>query len=98
MKQTNTMLYDQLREGIIKITENLISRDDMKARNLIVKDVFISKSSRPLLRIYLDKEGGIGTTDLVYFHKEFEVLLDTENLIKSDYTLEVSSPGEAKKS
>ena len=91
------MLYEELHEKIMKIAQDVISRDDMKKRSIELKEIFISKSARPLLRVYLSKEGGIGISDLAYFHKEFEALLDAEDLIKSSYTLEVSSPGEDKK-
>ncbi|HAV92545.1 TPA: hypothetical protein DCW38_05115 [candidate division WOR-3 bacterium] len=91
------MLFEQLNEKILEMAQSLISRDDMKERKISLREVLITKSARPLVRVYLDKENGVNISDLAYFHKEFEILLDAEDLIKSSYTLEVSSPGEEKK-
>ncbi|MGE3063562.1 MAG: ribosome maturation factor RimP [bacterium] len=91
------MQYDQLKEKIVGIAENLISRDDIEKRTLKLREVFVSHSSHPIVRIYIDKEGGVNISDIEYFHRQLEMLLDAEDLIKSRYTLEVSSPGVDKK-
>lgn len=46
-----------------------------------------------LLRIYLDKEGGIGMDDVVAATEQLNPLLDVHDPIGGMYTLEVSSPG-----
>lgn len=46
-----------------------------------------------LLRIYIDREGGVGLDDCEYVSREVGALLDVHDPIKGAYTLEVSSPG-----
>jgi ribosome maturation factor RimP len=47
----------------------------------------------PLVRLYVDKEGGIGIGELQSVSEEVSAILDAEDPIPSSYTLEVSSPG-----
>ena len=46
-----------------------------------------------VLRVYLDKPGGIGLDDCQRVSQQLGDLLDVEDLIEHAYTLEVSSPG-----
>jgi ribosome maturation factor RimP len=46
-----------------------------------------------LVRLYLDKPGGIGLDDLQSVSEEVSAILDVEDPLTSSYTLEVSSPG-----
>src|SRR5258708_39539126 len=46
-----------------------------------------------LVRLYVDKDGGIGLADLQSVSEEVSAILDAEDPIPSTYTLEVSSPG-----
>jgi ribosome maturation factor RimP len=46
-----------------------------------------------ILRLYLDKSGGVTLGDCQRVSEELSDLLDVENLINHPYTLEVSSPG-----
>ncbi|MET0556442.1 MAG: ribosome maturation factor RimP [Vicinamibacteria bacterium] len=46
-----------------------------------------------LVRLFVDKEGGIGLDDLQSVSEEVSAILDVEDQIPSAYTLEVSSPG-----
>lgn len=46
-----------------------------------------------LLRIFIDKEGGVTLDDCEKASREIEALLDVEDPIACSYTLEVSSPG-----
>ena len=46
-----------------------------------------------LVRLYVDKPGGIGLDDLKSVSEEVSAILDVEDPIDSTYTLEVSSPG-----
>ena len=45
------------------------------------------------LRVFIDKEGGVDLDDCQDLSRKLEELLDAENLIKTSYILEVSSPG-----
>ncbi|OGP76589.1 MAG: hypothetical protein A2V86_02020 [Deltaproteobacteria bacterium RBG_16_49_23] len=46
-----------------------------------------------ILRLYIDKEGGITLDDCARINREVGRMLDVENSIDTPYTLEVSSPG-----
>jgi ribosome maturation factor RimP len=46
-----------------------------------------------LVRLYVDKPGGIGLDDLQSVSEEVSAVLDVEDPIEGSYTLEVSSPG-----
>lgn len=52
-----------------------------------------AKGKRTLLRVFIDKEGGITLDNCETFSRRFEALLDVEDPITGPYTLEVSSPG-----
>jgi ribosome maturation factor RimP len=46
-----------------------------------------------LVRLFVDREGGIGLADLQSVSEEVSAILDAEDPIELSYTLEVSSPG-----
>jgi ribosome maturation factor RimP len=46
-----------------------------------------------LVRLYVDRPGGIGLDDLQSVSEEVSAILDVEDPLTSSYTLEVSSPG-----
>lgn len=57
-------------------------------------DISLSgQGRRMLLRVFIDKEGGITLHDCEMFSRRLEALLDTEDPLAGSYTLEVSSPG-----
>ena len=51
------------------------------------------RGRRMLLRVFVDKEGGITLDECGAFSRALGALLDVEDPIKGAYTLEVSSPG-----
>jgi ribosome maturation factor RimP len=46
-----------------------------------------------IVRLFVDKEGGIGLDDLQMVSEEVSAILDVEDPLPFAYTLEVSSPG-----
>src|SRR6267378_4895029 len=46
-----------------------------------------------LLRLYIDKEGGVTLEDCARISRQLSAQLDVEDPIEGRYTLEVSSPG-----
>jgi ribosome maturation factor RimP len=46
-----------------------------------------------VLRLFIDKEGGIMLDDCAGFSRELSLILDVEDVIACNYSLEVSSPG-----
>jgi ribosome maturation factor RimP len=59
----------------------------------LVEIEFKPSSKRWLLRIYIDKAGGVTISDCEYINRELGRILDVEDFITHPYTLEVSSPG-----
>jgi ribosome maturation factor RimP len=49
--------------------------------------------SNPLLRVYIDKAGGIAHADCQNMSEQLSAMLDVEDPFPGGYTLEVSSPG-----
>jgi len=54
---------------------------------------FFAQGRRSVLRIYIDKPDGIGVEDCEQVSRQASAVLDVEDPISSEYTLEVSSPG-----
>ncbi|HSR69039.1 MAG TPA: ribosome maturation factor RimP [Acidobacteriota bacterium] len=54
---------------------------------------FVAGARPSLLRIYIDKPGGVSLDDCQKVSKHVAVLLEVEDFIDRKYVLEVSSPG-----
>ena len=54
---------------------------------------YLSKYGKWVLRVYIDKEGGISIDDCVQVSEELGDLIDIKEIIEHEYVLEVSSPG-----
>ena len=54
---------------------------------------YIPQGRHSLFRVYLDKEGGIDIDDCALASRQISSILDVEDPISGEYTLEVSSPG-----
>jgi ribosome maturation factor RimP len=53
----------------------------------------VPSGRRWLLRVYIDKEGGVSIADCEKVSRELDRILDVEDFIDHPYALEVSSPG-----
>ena len=62
-------------------------------QGLEIFDLEMLGKGKLLLRVVLDKEGGVTLDDCERFSRSFGALLDVENAVQGSYTLEVSSPG-----
>lgn len=63
-------------------------------QGLVLWDVeFVKEGAEMILRITIDKDGGVGIDDCERFHRAIDPLLDEADPIESSYRLEVSSPG-----
>lgn len=49
--------------------------------------------ANPLLRVYIDKPGGVSHADCQLVSEQMSAILDVEDPVPGSYTLEVSSPG-----
>ena len=54
---------------------------------------YTSKHGKRILRLYVDKEGGVTLEDCARASREVGDLIDVKNIIDHGYVLEVSSPG-----
>jgi ribosome maturation factor RimP len=64
------------------------------SRDFELVDVeMLRAQGRQIVRLYVDKQGGIGLQELQSVSEEVSAILDAEDPIASTYTLEVSSPG-----
>lgn len=64
------------------------------AEQLELVDVEFKREGRTnYLRLFIDKPGGVTIEDCQHVSRECEVILDVEDLIRTQYVLEVSSPG-----
>lgn len=79
--------------AMIEATEKLASEMNM----YVVDAEYKKENGDSVLRIYVDKEGGIGIDDCEAFSRAAEVIIDEADPIKEAYTLEVSSPGADRK-
>lgn len=80
-------------EDLKKRLEDLINKvlwdKNIKLAGLELKGA----GSYTLVRVFIDKPGGVTIDDCALVSREFSNLLDIENPIEGRYTLEVSSPG-----
>ena len=86
----NGMLSDTvIIEKIANIVVPIVDDEHLE----LVEIEFKPANKRWLLRVYIDKEGGVTIDDCAYVSRELARHLDVEDIITQPYTLEVSSPG-----
>jgi len=59
----------------------------------LVDVLYLAKDGRWVLRIYIDRDGGVTIDDCARVSGEISDLLDVKDIIEHEYVLEVSSPG-----
>ena len=63
-------------------------------QGIVLWDVeFVREGAEMILRLTIDKDGGVGIDDCEKFHRAIDPLLDEADPIETAYRLEVSSPG-----
>ena len=85
MSQDTKMVLQQIKS----ISEPLLEQFGFELVDL----EFLSERGRWVLRIYLDKEGGITLDDCARVSGELGTLIDVKDVVPHEYVLEVSSPG-----
>ncbi len=71
------------------IADDILAPLDMELVDLEYK----REGKQMVLRLYIDKEGGVTLDDCAIVSRELSAVLDVEDLISGKYVLEVSSPG-----
>lgn len=59
----------------------------------VVKTQYLKEHGRRILRITINREGGVSLDDCERFSRIFSPLMDEEDFIEEHYYLEVESPG-----
>jgi len=78
---------------IIKNKVSRLAKQVAEEQEVEIFDIGLSGKDKLLLRITIDKEGGVTLDDCERFSRSLEAILDVEDLVPVSYTLEVSSPG-----
>jgi ribosome maturation factor RimP len=76
-------------ETIERLLTPILEEDDLE----LIDTEFRPSGKRWLLRVYIEKEGGITISDCERVNRELGRTLDVEDVLDHPYTLEVSSPG-----
>ena len=74
---------------VTELVEPILSNGAME----LVEVEFRREGRGRILRLYIDKEGGVTLDDCFRISQEVGRILDIEDFISVPYTLEVSSPG-----
>lgn len=77
------------REAIAKVIERVAAREGLE----LVHWETVGPRNSFVLRIYIDKPGGVSHGDCEAVSNQVGTLLDVEDLLAQRYILEVSSPG-----
>ncbi len=81
------------RDDICSRVEEL-ARPILQSMQLELVEVEFKRTGREaLLRIFIDKDGGVMLDDCSEFSHELSTILDVEDFVPCEYNLEVSSPG-----
>ena len=73
---------------VSEIIERVITREGMEFVH-----AEMTGGKPPILRIYIDKPGGVTLDDCAAVSQRVGLVLDVEDVIPHQYTLEVASPG-----
>jgi ribosome maturation factor RimP len=79
----------QIYRQVEEISESLVVSEGMELVDLEYR----REGPRWMLRLFIDKEGGVTVDDCARISRELGDLLDVKDLIPQAYVLEVSSPG-----
>jgi len=83
------MSDSNIEEKATKLAEPVVESHGME----LVDVEFRREPTGWVLRIFVDKEGGVDLDDCSLISREVGTVIEVEELIEQHYTLEVSSPG-----
>ncbi len=82
-------MNETVAERVWQIAEPLVTDEGME----MVDVEFHRENHGMVLRLYLDRDGGVSMDDLTRVSRQVGDLLDVHDAVPGAYTLEVSSPG-----
>ena len=81
---------DKLEKAVLEVLHPIVEENSCE----LVDIKYLRERGGRILRIFLDKEGGVTVDDCANVSRELSVVLDAYDIMpKHSYTLEVSSPG-----
>jgi len=80
-------------KGIVALVTPLAQRVALELGYFVWDVDYVKEGTEWFLRIDIDKEGGVDIEDCEKFSRVIDPLLDEENPIEDQYTLQISSPG-----
>lgn len=84
-----TEAQKQVKQQVEQLAEALVVSEGMELVDL----EFRREGRRWMLRLFIDKDGGVTLDDCASISRELGDLLDVKDVIPQSYVLEVSSPG-----
>jgi len=89
MRGTGIGSYRDVRDRICELVEPVVESEGMD----LVDCEWIPGRSRGIVRLFIDKDGGITVDDCALISNQVGDILDVYNVPSGPYNLEVSSPG-----
>ncbi|MBK5099448.1 MAG: ribosome maturation factor RimP [Desulfobacteraceae bacterium] len=80
---------DSVIKEVSRLIEPVLDETDIE----LVDIEYVFERGRWVLRIYLDREGGITLDDCAQLSREIGNLIEVKDVLLREYVLEVSSPG-----
>lgn len=80
---------DKIKENIVKYSNDLAE----KLGYFVIDINFRGDSRKRIIEVFVDAEKNVSADDLAEMSRELNEIIESENLIKESYRLEVSSPG-----
>ncbi len=77
------------RDTLVGLIEPVVSAMDLELWGV----EFFAGRKTSVLRVFIDREDGVGVEDCARVSRQISALFDVEDPINGEYTLEVSSPG-----
>ncbi|MBI5187773.1 MAG: ribosome maturation factor RimP [Nitrospirae bacterium] len=81
-------MNNDIKQRVLKLAMQVADEQGVK-----IFDIELLGKGKLLLRVIIDKEGGVTLDDCERFSRSLEAVLDIEDPVPGSYTLEISSPG-----
>jgi len=86
-------MSEAIQKGVQRVVEEM-AEALLQAEGMNLVDLDYRKEGRRwMLRLFIDKDGGVTVEDCAAVSREFSDLLDAKDVMPGAYVLEVSSPG-----
>ncbi len=81
--------YGKIEKSVLEVLHPIVEDSSCE----LVDIEYVREQGGRVLRVYLDKQGGVTVDDCADVSRELSVVLDAYDIVPHSYTLEVSSPG-----